>query len=155
MGASSPVTLADPKHQIDIGPQPKHSVEKLPQRCIKMRFIADAAFVHGPHSLVEIDADPTQFLIRAPQMVGFDRSDRQRKTGLIAEQQPDDIACGAVLSAQRGKRLALLQLHTNPDHLASHRFLSIAMGTGGATERHMARTSALPEAGVVEFVPQT
>lgn len=64
-----------------------------------MWLVTDPPLVHCADRLVKVDADAPKLLIRTPQRVGLGRSDRERKTRLVAKQQPDNVAGGAVFPA--------------------------------------------------------
>ena len=120
-----------------------------------MRFITDATLVHRPDRLVEVDADAPQLLVHTPQGVGLGWPDGERKARLFAKQQPDDVAGGAPFLAQRGERIALFWLQSDPQHLAPHRFLPACQVAGGDPERQRREPLPCLRRGDVEFVPQT
>jgi hypothetical protein len=65
MTISPPPPSADPQHQVNVGPQPEDTFEKAAKCCVKMGFIADAAFINTPNCLVEIDTDAAKLLVRS------------------------------------------------------------------------------------------
>jgi hypothetical protein len=99
--ATPPALLpADPQHLINVPPQAKHTLEEAAQCSVEMRFVADAPFIHRADGLVEIDSNAPKLLIGAAQGQSFGRSDRERQAGLVAKQQPDDVAGGALVAAK-------------------------------------------------------